>query len=335
MPVTETFSAGRFAELARAEIDEALAAGRRPIVVGGTGLYLQAALTDLELRPPPAPELRQRLAAELDARGPAAMHAELAERAPAAAAAIDAGDRSRIIRALELLEMGESAAPAGAGSRLWTAELRHPTLLCGLVMERAELYRRIDARVDAMVAAGAVEEVRRADAAGASATARKALGFEELLRGDVEAMKRRTRNYARRQLTWMRRLERVQILDASAAAPAELAGQLVFPRPLRGGGALEACRGAVPVGIRDDGSGCECGPARLRQADLERAAVRAVRCSAARRAQRRPAQDLRRAHAARRQHHAEHDPALLQVGALLHAQGRRGHAAEARRDDPP
>ena len=237
VPVTETFSAGRFAELARAEIDEALAAGRRPILVGGTGLYLQAALTDLELRPPPAPELRQRLAAELDARGPAAMHAELAARAPAAAAAIDAGDRSRIIRALELLEMGESAAPAGADSRLWTAELRHPTVLCGLVMERAELYRRIDARVDAIVAAGAAEEVRRADAAGASATARKALGFEELLRGDVEAMKRRTRNYARRQLTWMRRLERVQILDASAAAPAELAGQLVFPRPLRGGGA--------------------------------------------------------------------------------------------------
>ena len=114
------------------------------------------------------------------------MHAELAARAPAAAAAIDPGDRSRIIRALELLEMGESPAPAGAESRLWTAELRHPTLLCGLVMEREELYRRIDARVDAMVAAGAVEEVRRADAAGASATARKALGFEELLRGDVD-----------------------------------------------------------------------------------------------------------------------------------------------------
>jgi tRNA dimethylallyltransferase len=98
-------------------------------------------------------------------------------------------------------------------------------------MERAELYRRIDARVDAMVEAGAVDEVRRADAAGASATARKALGFDELLRGDVAAMKRRTRNYARRQLTWMRRLEGVQILDASAFSPDQLAGQLVFPRP--------------------------------------------------------------------------------------------------------
>jgi tRNA dimethylallyltransferase len=231
VPVTETFSAGRFAEQARSEIDSALAGGRRPIVVGGTGLYLQAALTDLELRPPPSPGLRARLAAELDARGAPAMHAELAGREPAAAAAIDPGDRTRIIRALELLEMGERPAPAGSESRLWTAELRHPTLLCGLVMARTELYRRIDARVDAMVEAGAADEVRRADAAGASATARKALGFDELLRGDVDAMKRRTRNYARRQLTWMRRLEGVQILDASAFSPDQLAGQLIFPRP--------------------------------------------------------------------------------------------------------
>jgi tRNA dimethylallyltransferase len=97
------------------------------------------------------------------------------------------------------------------------------------VLDRAELYRRIDVRVDSMVTAGAVEEARRAHAAGASATARKALGFDELLRGDVDAMKRRTRNYARRQLTWMRRLKNVQRLDAGIA-PSELAGQLGFPR---------------------------------------------------------------------------------------------------------
>ena len=88
----------------------------------------------------------------------------------------------------------------------------------GLTMERERLYERIDARVDAMVAAGAADEVRRADAAGASPTARKALGFDELLRGDVEAMKRRTRNYAKRQLTWMRRLERANLLDAGSDA---------------------------------------------------------------------------------------------------------------------
>jgi tRNA dimethylallyltransferase len=220
VPITESFSAGQFAALAHAEIDAALAEARRPIVVGGTGLYLQAALTDLELRPPPPPGVRERILAELEERGPAALHADLAERAPAAAAAVEPADRTRIVRALELLEMGEEPAPVGAGSRLWTAELRRPTLLCGLTMERERLYERIDARVDAMLAAGAEEEVRRSDAAGASPTARKALGFEELLRGDPDAMKRRTRNYAKRQLTWMRRLEGANLLDA-AADPAD------------------------------------------------------------------------------------------------------------------
>jgi tRNA dimethylallyltransferase len=219
----ETFSAGRFAARAHAEIDAALAAARRPIVVGGTGLYLQAALTDLELRPPPDPAVRERLQRELAARGPEALHAELARRAPAAAAAIEPRDRTRVTRALELLEMGEEPAPAGADSRLWTARLRHPTLLCGLTMERAALYERIDERVDAMLAAGAADEVRRADAAGASRTARAALGFEELLRGDPAAMKRRTRNYARRQLTWLRRLPAVHEIDMTGRPPEEAA----------------------------------------------------------------------------------------------------------------
>jgi tRNA dimethylallyltransferase len=214
VPITETFSAGQFATLAHAEIDAALAAGRRPIVVGGTGLYLQAALTDLELRPPPPAGVRERIVAELEARGPAALHAELAERAPGAAEAVDPADRTRIVRALELLEMGEEPAPVGDASRLWTAALRRPTVLCGLTTDRDRLYQHIEARVDAMLAAGAEEEVRRAEAAGASPTARKALGFEELLRGDADAMKRRTRNYAKRQLTWMRRLHGANLLDA-------------------------------------------------------------------------------------------------------------------------
>jgi tRNA dimethylallyltransferase len=226
VPITESFSAGQFAALAHEEIDTALADGRRPIVLGGTGLYLQAALTDLELRPPPPPGVRERIVAELDERGPAALHADLAERAPATAAAVEPSDRTRIVRALELLEMGEEPAPVGDESRLWTAELRRPALLCGLTMERGRLYERIDARVDAMLAAGAEEEVRRAEASGASATARKALGFEELLRGDPDAMKRRTRNYAKRQLTWMRRLEGANLLDA-AADPADRVLRLI------------------------------------------------------------------------------------------------------------
>ena len=222
VPVTETFSAGQFAALAHAEIDALLDAGRRPIVVGGTGLYLQAALTDLELRPPPPPGVRERIVAAMERRGPEALHAELAERAPAAAAAVKPTDRTRVVRSLELLEMGEDPAPTGADSRLWTAELRRPAVLCGLTIDRARLYQRIDARVDAMVAAGAEDEVRRADAAGASATARKALGFEELLRGDVEAMKRRTRNFAKRQLTWMRRVRGVRLVQADVGFSAQI-----------------------------------------------------------------------------------------------------------------
>ena len=226
VPVQETFSAGAFAELAQVEIDAALAAGRTPIVVGGTGLYLQAALTELELRPPPPGHVRERLRAALAERGSEALHAELAARDEHAAAAIEPGDGTRVLRALELLEMGLDPAPTGEESELWTARLRHPTLLCGLVMEREALYARIDERVEAMVAAGAGEEVRRADAAGASRTARAALGFAELLSGDVEAMKRRTRNYAKRQLTWLRHLPAVHTIDLTGGDAERAAAEI-------------------------------------------------------------------------------------------------------------
>ena len=93
-------------------------------------------------------------------------------------------------------------------------------------MEREALYARIDERVEAMVAAGAAEEVRRADAAGASRTARAALGFEELLSGDVEAMKRRTRNYAKRQLTWLRRLAGVHAIDLTGGDAEDAAAEI-------------------------------------------------------------------------------------------------------------
>jgi tRNA dimethylallyltransferase len=222
----ETFSAGQFAERAHSEIDAARASGRRPIVVGGTGLYLQAALTDLELRPAPDPEVRARLQARLDADGPEALHAELQAKAPAVAVGVDPRDRTRVTRALELLEMGEDPAPTGEGSRLWTAGLRHATVLVGLTMRREALYARIDARVDELVAAGAAAEVARADAAGASRTARAALGFEELLAGDVEAMKRRTRNYARRQLAWMRRLRDVHEIDLGERSTSDAAAEI-------------------------------------------------------------------------------------------------------------
>jgi len=222
LPVDAQFSAGQYAELAHNEIDQLLAEGRRPIVVGGTGLYLRAALADLSLRPPPQAGVRERWAEQLGRHGPEALHAELAARAPWAAEEIAPTDSHRILRALELHEAGE-LEPMTGESELWTQATRHPTLLCGLVADRERLYAQIEARVDAMLSAGVEDEVRRATAAGASATARKALGFDDLLAGDVEAMKRRTRNYARRQLTWMRKLPGVIQLDLTDREPDEAA----------------------------------------------------------------------------------------------------------------
>lgn len=231
LPVDAGFSAGQYAELAHAEIDGLLALGRGPIVVGGTGLYLRAALTELDLRRPPPADLRERLTAELERSGAPALHARLTRQAPWAAATIDPQDRQRVVRALELLELGElldprTGEPPDGPSQLWAAETRHPTVLVGLVLERQLLYAAIDARVERMIAAGARAEVLRAHAAGASGTARKALGFEELLRGDVEGMKRRTRNYARRQITWMRKLSDAVLIDATAKEPDDVAEEV-------------------------------------------------------------------------------------------------------------
>jgi tRNA dimethylallyltransferase len=225
LPVDATFSAGQYAELAHAEIDAALAAGRRPLIVGGTGLYLRAALTELQLRPPPPEGTREHWVAELDRRGAVALHAELERRAPWAAAAIEPHDRQRIVRAHELLDTGDLEPPEGP-SQLWTDDVRRPTLLVGLTMEREALYARIEQRVDAMVTAGAREEVLRAHAGGASETARKALGFDDLLAGDVDGMKRRTRNYARRQLTWMRKLAGVRTIDVTDREVEDVADEI-------------------------------------------------------------------------------------------------------------
>ncbi|MHB1568425.1 MAG: tRNA (adenosine(37)-N6)-dimethylallyltransferase MiaA [Solirubrobacteraceae bacterium] len=226
LPVDATFSAGQYAELAHAEIDGLLADGRRPIVVGGTGLYLRAALTELSLRPPPAEGLRERWSAELAQRGPQALHAVLARRAPWAAADVAPTDRQRLVRYLELLDAGELEEPPQE-SQLWTADTRHPTLLVGLTMDREQLYARIDMRVERMVSAGAEAEVRAAQAAGASDTARRALGFDELLTGDIDGMKRRTRNYARRQLTWMRKLAGVSLIDRTGRDDADVAQEVL------------------------------------------------------------------------------------------------------------
>ena len=217
------FSVGEYMPLAHAEIDAALAAGRRPIVVGGTGLYLRAALSELDLGQPPPPGMRERLEADVARRGVPALHAELASLSPQAAERIQPTDRSRVVRALELAAQGVERGVAE--SELWSAETRHPTLLAGLTMRRERLYERIDARVDEMIATGAAESVRRVETRGASQTARSALGYAELLAGDADGMKRRTRRYAKRQLTWMRKMAGVQAIDVtgrSAAATARV-----------------------------------------------------------------------------------------------------------------
>lgn len=209
--LSDEFSAGRFAELARAEIDSQLGAGRRPIVVGGTGLYLHAALSDLNLRPPVPAAVREQVEREIAERGSEALHAEID---PILGAGIHPNDRKRIARTVELARAGlEPPRREQDGRGLWTARLRQPTLLAGIVAGREELEARIDSRVEGMIADGAVEEARAAQRAGASRTAAAALGFAELIDGDAEAVKRAHRRYARRQLTWMRRMDGVRVFE--------------------------------------------------------------------------------------------------------------------------
>jgi tRNA dimethylallyltransferase len=220
--VTEEFSTGRYAQLAHAEIDSLLAEGRRPIVVGGTGLYLRAALSELELRPPVPAGVRQAVETEIAERGPQALHGELD---PVVAATVHPNDRKRIARSLELQRAG--IEPPRGSEQLWTERLRHPTDLIGLTVDRDELARRIDARVEAMAAAGAGEEARIADVAGASRTARAAIGFEEFLAGDLEAVKAAHRRYARRQLTWMRKMRGVRTIERAGRADAGIAAEIL------------------------------------------------------------------------------------------------------------
>jgi tRNA dimethylallyltransferase len=231
VPVDRTWSVAEHARLAHAEIDAALAAGRAPIVVGGTGLYLRAALTTLTLAPPPPAGVREALLARAQAPGGlAALHDELVTRDPAAAALVRPSDTTRVVRAHELLAVGRSFVDGAGGDELWTADTRIPTLLVGLTMDRATLRGRAADRMATMVQLGAEEEVQRADAAGASVTARAAVGFAELLRGDVDAAITKTRQLAKRQETWMRRLGGVRLIDTTGRAAEEIAAEILALR---------------------------------------------------------------------------------------------------------
>jgi tRNA dimethylallyltransferase len=211
----ENYSVGRWCQDARAVLEQAKSAGRVPILVGGTGLYFKALTHGLSAVPPTPPDIRAAVRARCDAEGAAALHAELVRRDPAMAARLRPGDRMRLARALEVLEAtGRSLAD-------WHCD-GMPAILdpdeavkIFLVVDRAELYRRIDARFDAMLTAGALDEVRvladrRLDPLLPAMKAhgvpwlRRHLAGEISLETAAAGGKQDTRRYTKRQATWFR-----------------------------------------------------------------------------------------------------------------------------------
>jgi tRNA dimethylallyltransferase len=219
-PLAHEGSVAEYAKLAHAAIDELLAAGRTPVVTGGTGLYLRAALADLELPPRPSREQRARWEELYDRLGPERGYTVLVERDPGAAARLHPNDRRRIVRALELTEIGSSLRPAA--DRLWTAETRRPTLIFGLDLPRDVLTERIEQRARSMFAAGVVDEARGALAQPISSTAVRALGLREVAElppeQALEALVVRTRRYAAYQRKWMRRIPGLVSVNADRPA---------------------------------------------------------------------------------------------------------------------
>lgn len=212
----DSCSAGRWRGLAVEAIGKVLAEGGVPVLAGGTGLYLRALIDGIAPVPMIPSAVRDRLRARCAAIGPAALHAELAARDPEGAAAIRPTDPLRLMRALEVIEA------TGRPLAYWRAQpVEGPPpdwRFCRIRLDppRAALYATIEARFDAMLAAGALEEVRALAARGLdpAVPALKALGVSELARaaaGDIEIeyaviqAKTRSRNYAKRQVTWFNR----------------------------------------------------------------------------------------------------------------------------------
>jgi tRNA dimethylallyltransferase len=227
-------SVGEYAALAHEAVDEILASGRTPVVTGGTGLYLRAALAELELPPPPAAGARERFERLYDERGPESAHGLLGERDPAAAAAVHPNDRRRVVRALELAEAGASLVPNE--SRLWKEETRHPTLLFGLEVPKRVLDARIVERTRAMFDAGVEEEVARAQARPLSATTRQVIGLREVTElpreEAVAAISQRTVQYAAYQRKWMRRVP--GLIPIEADEPPDAVAQELLETAARG-----------------------------------------------------------------------------------------------------
>lgn len=230
---TEPYSAALYQRDSRRAIDRLRAEGRVPVLCGGTGLYVRAALDEMEF---PRGEVdgaaRQRYQDLAGKLGPEGVHALLAERDSESAALIHPHNVRRVVRALEMLDEGVSYARQSAGFS--EPREHYPSLQFALSMDRARLYARIDARVDAMMRAGLLDEVQGLMDAGAAdaLTSRQAIGYKELIDAlegrctigeAVDLIKLRSRRYAKRQLSWFRRDPRItwldmDVLDADGAA---------------------------------------------------------------------------------------------------------------------
>ncbi len=219
----QTFSAGRFGAAARDTVESLEASGRTALLVGGSGLYLTAAIDGLFDAPPPDPALRERLAVRLREHGTTALYDDLRRRDPAAASEIEPGDGVRILRALEL-----ALADGRQRAERWETDGGHglrgmPMMLC-LTRPRDSLHRRIDRRTVEMFEAGWPQEVQRLLEEGLApgAAGLQSLGYAEILEHlagglpkdrAIEAIQRRTRRFAKRQMTWFRRDRRFRWLD--------------------------------------------------------------------------------------------------------------------------
>ncbi len=233
----EDFSVAEFQARVDELIPQICARGRLPMLVGGTGLYVRAVVEKYTFTPMEADhELRARLRQEEERHGPGYLHARLQQVDPVSAARLHPYDLFRIIRALEVY--AQTGVPISATQTAADAEPRYDDLMIGLTMDRAQLYARIDERVDAMLAAGWLDEVRRLlSRYPPHVRALQALGYRELvlyLRGlltwdeAVALIKRNTRRFAKRQFTWFRRERRLRWLDVTdPEARNRAAGEIV------------------------------------------------------------------------------------------------------------
>jgi tRNA dimethylallyltransferase len=239
--VRQTANVAGYQRLARAAIAGITARGKVPILAGGSGLYVRAALEDLAF-PGTDPGVRARLEGELNDVGAAALHTRLAAADPAAAAAILPSNGRRIVRALEVIELTGRPFTATLPDYATGHPAGRPALQLGLRLPRDELDRRIEVRVDQMWAAGFEDEVRSLERAGLrqGRTASRALGYQQLLRflaGEWtldqarDETVRATRRFARRQESWFRRDPRITWLDATAPDLAARVLAVISPEP--------------------------------------------------------------------------------------------------------